>query len=124
MAPEQARCEDLTPATDIYSLGAVLYELAAGQAPFSGPTPVDILLQVLNLDPPSPRKVNPRVPRALAVIISRAMDKDPARRYRSARAMQDDLRGSFSTSRSSNHSPVGSSGSTFGGVASRYWSAT
>jgi eukaryotic-like serine/threonine-protein kinase len=92
MAPEQARCEDLTPATDIYSLGAVLYELAAGQAPFSGPTPVDILLQVLNLDPPLPRKVNPQVPRALAVIISRAMDKEPSRRYGSARAMQDDLR--------------------------------
>lgn len=91
MAPEQARCEDLAPATDIYSLGAVLYELTTGQAPYSGPTPVDILLQVLNLDPPSPRKVNPRVPRALAVIISRAMDKDPSRRYRSARAMQDDL---------------------------------
>lgn len=92
MAPEQARCESLTPATDIYSLGAVLYELAAGQAPFSGPTPVDILLQVLNLDPPLPRKVNPKVPRELAVIISRAMDKNPDRRYPSARALEEDLR--------------------------------
>lgn len=91
MAPEQARCETLTPATDIYSLGAVLYELAAGQAPFSGPTPVDILLQVLNLDPPLPRKVNPRVPRALAAIICRAMDKDPSRRFGSSRALQEDL---------------------------------
>lgn len=92
MAPEQARCETLTPSTDIYSLGAVLYELASGQAPFSGPTAVDILLQVLNLDPPLPRKVNPKVPRALAVIISRAINKDPARRYGSALAVQDDLR--------------------------------
>lgn len=92
MAPEQARCEALTPSTDIYSLGAVLYELASGQAPFSGPTPVDILLQVLNRDPPLPRKVNPRVPRPLAAIISRAMDKDPSRRYISAQALQEDLR--------------------------------
>jgi len=92
MAPEQARCEPLTAATDIYSLGAVLYELASGQAPFSGPTTVDILLQVLNRDPPLPRKVNLRVPRALAAIICRAMDKDPSGRYGSSKALQEDLR--------------------------------
>lgn len=60
MAPEQARGETMTLSSDIYSLGAVLYELVAGQPPFSGPTPVDVLLQVLNVDPPSLRKVNPK----------------------------------------------------------------
>ncbi len=91
MAPEQARGDVLSPSGDIYSLGAVLYELVAGQPPFSGPTPIDILLQVLNRDPPAPRKVNKQIPRELEWIISRAMEKNPLDRYSSAEQMQSDL---------------------------------
>ena len=92
MAPEQARGETMTPLCDVYSLGAVLYELVAGQPAFSGPTPVDVLLQVLNVDPPSLRKVNPKAPRPLASIVSRAMAKEPEERYETATELEEDLR--------------------------------
>lgn len=91
MAPEQARGNVVTPASDIYSLGAVLYELVAGQPPFSGPTPIDILLQVMSRDPPNPRKVNKQVPRDLDSIITRAMQKNPADRYSAAIDMEEEL---------------------------------
>jgi len=91
MAPEQARGEALTRSCDIYSLGAVLYELVAGQPPFSGPTAIDILLQVMNLDPPPPRKINPQVPRSLNTLISRAMAREAQGRYESAGLLEADL---------------------------------
>ncbi|QDS95374.1 Serine/threonine-protein kinase PrkC [Roseimaritima multifibrata] len=91
MAPEQARGTDVTPACDVYALGGVLYELVSGEAPFIGPTPVDILLQVLNREAPSARTVNKQVPRALDRIINRAMQKKPEERYESAIALQQDL---------------------------------
>lgn len=91
MAPEQAKGDQPTPASDIYSLGAVLYELTAGQPPFSGPTAVDVLLQVLNRDPATPRKVDKRTPRQLECIINRAMAKDAGDRYSSAEQLMADL---------------------------------
>ncbi|KAA5541754.1 serine/threonine protein kinase [Roseiconus nitratireducens] len=91
MAPEQAQGRELSAATDVYSLGTVMYELATGQPPFSGPTTVDVLLQVLNREPPSPRHLDKRIPRALDQIITRAMDKQPRHRYATAAEMQADL---------------------------------
>ncbi len=92
MAPEQAMGRsDGGPASDVYSLGAILYSMCAGQPPFNGPTPFDVLLQVLDRDPPNPSKLNRAVSRELDYICRKALAKEPADRYPSAAAMASDL---------------------------------
>jgi WD40 repeat protein len=93
MAPEQARAErSVTTAVDIYSLGAIFYELLVGQPPFRGETPAEIVLQTLYSDPQPPRKLRPSIDRDLNTICLKCLEKDPARRYRSAAELADDLR--------------------------------
>jgi hypothetical protein len=93
MAPEQAlgRNEEVGPATDIYSLGAILYEMLTGRPPFKAAT-IEATLKQTVMDPPTPpRSLRKNVPRDLEAICLRCLEKEPAKRYRSALALADDL---------------------------------
>lgn len=93
MAPEQAsgQGELIGPPTDVYALGAILYELLAGRPAFRGPTAIATLQQVLNDQPVALRRLNPSVPPDLVTICDKCLSKEPARRYASAGALASDL---------------------------------
>jgi hypothetical protein len=95
MSPEQAegRLDAMGPASDVYSLGATLYTLLVGRPPFQGGSPLEVLRMHCEVEPDPPSRLDPTVPRDVEAICVKALDKRPERRYASARAMADDLKG-------------------------------
>jgi serine/threonine protein kinase len=98
LSPEQVRGEEATPASDLYSLGCVLFEMLTGRPPFEGEDDLAAATARLGATPPDPRKLNPRVPKALAEVVRQALAEDPRDRFSSAGAMARALRRESGTS--------------------------
>ena len=92
MAPEQALGKPIDHRADLFSLGIVLFELVTGRMPFEGTSPTEIIDHILHETPPPPSRYVSAVPPAFDAAVARALEKDPAFRYQSARALYQDLR--------------------------------
>jgi serine/threonine-protein kinase len=114
MPPEQATGrKELTPAADVYSLGAILYEMLTGRPPFQASHPVDTLLMVIEQDVLPPRQLNPSVDRDMELICLKCLQKPPGLRYATALSLAEDLEAYL------NGEPVSTRPSGFGYVVSR-----
>ena len=92
LSPEQAQGQPVEAASDLYSLGVVMYEMATGKLPFDGDSPVSIAMQHVHAQPVPPRSIAPKIPENLEALILRSLGKLPTERYLTAQAMLDDLR--------------------------------
>jgi serine/threonine protein kinase/tetratricopeptide (TPR) repeat protein len=92
MSPEQARGEDLDARSDLFSFGAVLYQMATGKPPFTGETSAVIFGGILHQTPAAPASFNPQIPGELERIVSKSLEKDRELRYQSAAELRSDLR--------------------------------
>jgi eukaryotic-like serine/threonine-protein kinase len=92
MAPEQALGRSVDHRADLFSMGIVLYEMLTGRVPFEGTSPTEIIDRILHETPPPVSRVTSGVPASLDAVVARALEKDPAFRYQSARELKADLR--------------------------------
>ena len=95
MSPEQVRDQQLTHQTDIFSLGVVMYQLLGGKLPFKATNNFSMVYQIINVDPPPPSMHRPEIPSAVDVIVKRAMQKNPDRRYQTWHEFSADLASVF-----------------------------
>jgi serine/threonine-protein kinase len=91
MSPEQYNGNELTPATDVYSLGVILYEMLAGMAPFTGSTPAEIADKHANDQPHAPREIVAAIPEDIERIVLKALEKQPADRFANAAEFHQEL---------------------------------
>lgn len=91
LSPEQARGKLVGPQSDLYSLGIVLFEMLTGKLPFEADSPIGVAIKHLQDEAPDIRSLRPEIPEPVVKIVQRALSKDPAERYQSAKAMQQDI---------------------------------
>lgn len=102
IAPEQAQGQTLTPATDVYALGVVVYEMITGRPPFSDDAAINVLIQHIQMSPPAMRPLRPDLPASAEGVVLRALAKDPQARYQQASAFAATLAQAWLT-----NAPVG-----------------
>jgi len=125
MPPEQAagRLEQIGPQSDVYSLGAILYQLLTSKPPFAGATPLDTIRQVMEAEPVAPSKLNASVPPDLETICLKCLEKRPERRYHSARELAEEL-GRFLTQEPILAKPASAGRKTWNWLVRHPWALT
>ena len=91
MAPEQITNQQVTPQTDVFSMGVVMYEVATGRRPYLAASAAEIAHKIVEEQPPSPKAVNPAIDFAVLNVMGKCFFKDPYRRHKDAKAIIDDI---------------------------------